>query len=182
MISTSSIKEFLALPFPTLQKDVDTLLSEKARTELDLPLSATAHTVPYFKILHAWRLRHSDYKGAAAILVERLEARRQRQAAPTGRAGVMHSGKKDVETALDEYLVGINALAMAGGKEEEGWMFVEGGGRERRVVTLGDLRERYQTEMDRMGDIEAGNFGFMEELTVDKDEDVVEEQDVEMEG
>ena len=174
MVSTGSIKDLLALPFATLHQDVDSLLSEKARAELDLPLTVTARTVPFFKILYAWRLRHGDHRGAAAILIERLEARRQRQATAKSRVG---GGQKEAEKALDEYLVGINALAMVGG-EEGGWVFVEGTKGERKVVTLGDLRDRYQEEMDRVGILEMGRFEFLENMGDDAED---EEEDVDME-
>ena len=183
MVSSGSAEELLELPFPgSLQKEVDTLLSEHASKEVDLPPWAMrygAGMIPYFKILHAFRLRRGDYRGAAAVLVERLEARHEQRA--TMNLARFGGAKREAERALDEYLVGINALALlkdedgAEGKgDEEAWVFVEGrdgaaaGGegaraaKKRRVIRLDGLRSRYQDEMDRIGVLEMGRWGIVD--------------------
>ncbi|MCJ1334141.1 hypothetical protein MMC10_010848 [Thelotrema lepadinum] len=190
MISAGYVSDFLAFPFPgPLQKSVDNLLAEHAAKETNLPPSAMP-SIPYFKILHAFRLQRGDYRGAATVLVERLEARHERKAALNmARFG---GARGEAERALDEYLVGINALSLLKSgdgydeeEDEEGdedaWVFVEGtdgvgsgmGGRgegmegrpkkKRRVMRLDGLRERYQDEMDRVGVLEMGRWGIVGE-------------------
>ena len=176
MVSGGYVSDILALPFPgSLQKSVDTLLAEHAANEANLPPSAMP-TVPYFRILHAFRLQRGDYRGAAAVLVERLEARHERkEALNMARFG---GARAEAERALDEYLVGINALALLkddsgeadGGAEDDAWVFVEGDStapkgaratKKRRVIKLDGLRERYQNEMDRVEVLEMGRWGIV---------------------
>ena len=175
------VPDLLDLPFLGLARDVDALLAERARAEArasaetETPVALTAAArglndgaapVPWFRVLYAWRLRRGDARGAAAVLVQRLEDRRARRARAAARApmAVVGAGReKAAEVALDEYLVGINALAMCGDKDEEGWVFVDGEeeGKRRRVVRLTDLRETYQREMDRVAMVEMGRYGIM---------------------
>lgn len=170
MANTAYVSELVQLPFVGLQREVDNLLSGKARAEA-LSAQLSSNTVPYYKILYAWRLQRGDLRGAAAVLVERLEFRRDRKSNHSLKFG---GGAKEAEKGLDEYLLGINALSLIGG-EDERWVFIEGPkeGEKRRVITLNDLRARYQEEMDRVGMLEMGRFGI-----VGEDED---DSDVEME-
>jgi hypothetical protein len=163
------VNELLHLPLPNLQKDVDALLAERARSEGERGTVGPGR-VPYFRILYAWRLRLGDVRGAAAVLVERLEAVKQRRGKHMARSGLGGSNTtKGYEQALDEYLVAINALALVGDpkgsngtKGEEGWVFVETPGEPRRVVRLQDLRNSYGEEMDRLGMLEMGRFGIVD--------------------
>ena len=174
MRDASCVQELLALPFEKLARDVDALLAERARTETHLePSTGAGEPVPYFKVLYALRLQRGDTRGAAAVLVQRLESRRERRAkaAKNGVLASASTARGAAEKARDEYLVGINALALCGTEDEEGWVFVEGedeeggpGGsrkRKRRVVRLTDLREVYQKEMDRMAMLDVGRYGIM---------------------
>ena len=157
MVAANHVEELIRLPFASLYSDVDNLLTEKARAELNT-LHSQPGSIPYYKILYAFRLRRGDHRGAAAVIIERIEARRQRKSTQGPRFG----GHKEAEKGLDEYLVGINALALVK-EEDEQWVFVEGlnKGDKRRVVRLQDLRERYQEEIDRIGMIEMGRFSIV---------------------
>ncbi|MCJ1385049.1 hypothetical protein MMC17_008167 [Xylographa soralifera] len=150
MAAAGSPDALLAFPFTALRPDVDALLAEHARRELRAPADADAD-VPFYKLLYAWRLRDGDFRGAAAVLVERLEGR-----------GVGARGK-DV---LAEYLLAINALVVAG--EEGGWVLVGGGDGEvgagrggRRVLRLEDVRRGYQAELDKRSVWEGGRWGIV---------------------
>ena len=171
------LPELLAWPFLGLARDVDALLAARARDEaraaVEDPTAARAAwgplgvaPVPWFRVLHAWRLRRGDTRGAAAVLVQRLEDRRARAARAarkTPMAVVGGGAARDGDVGLDEYLEGINALALCGDAEEEGWVFVDGEeeGKKRRVVRLTDLRETYQREMDRAAMLDMGRYGLV---------------------
>ncbi|MCJ1284738.1 hypothetical protein MMC26_004074 [Xylographa opegraphella] len=135
MAAGGAVAALLALPFTALAPDVDALLVEHARRECLAPESAT----PFYRILYAWRLRGGDFRGAAAVLLQRLQ----------GKAG------GDV---LADYLLAINALVLVGG-----WVLVEGegGGEGRRVWRLEDVRRGYQAELDRRGVLESGGWGIV---------------------
>ena len=156
-VSNGAVDHLLRFPFPTLQREVDAWLAEKARAEAQS--AEVAGAIPFFKVLYAWRLRQGDFRSAAAVLVERLEARKSK----AGGTGNKFRGQKAAEKALDEYLVAINALALVGEDGEEGWVFVEGEGGKRKVVRLSDLRSEYDVEMDRVGILELGRFGIVED-------------------
>ena len=159
MAATGSVSELLELPFPGLKQDVDAILLEHAKQELD-NTPAPDSAVPFYRILYAWRLRQGDMRGAAAVLVERLESRQQR--VQRKRTGM--SRQKEGEAVLEEYLVAINALALVG--EDEGWVLVGGKGLEgakRKVVKLEDVRRGYQEELDRRSVLDNGRFGIVGE-------------------
>jgi nuclear pore complex protein Nup160 len=170
MAGNGYIEELLSLPFTTLKKEIQEVLSEKAQSEIDLPISATP-TIPYFKILYAFHLRHKDYRSAASVLVSRLESRYERRVKGAANSRFL-SSKLEAEKSLDEYLVGINALALLdaqdGQDDDEAWVFVEDGlgdreVKKRRVMQLKGLRERYQAEIDRVGAIEMGKWGVVDD-------------------
>ncbi|MCJ1400157.1 hypothetical protein MMC11_003361 [Xylographa trunciseda] len=162
MAAHGSVDDLLALPFTSLKAEVDTILAEHVHRELHSPSADT--DTPFYKILYAWRLRYGDFRGAAAVLVERLESRQSRH--PRRGAGTMGA------EVLAEYLLAINALTMVG--EEGGWVLV--GGEEegkksangtvgeqgrRKVLRLEDLRRAYQAELDRRSVLESGRWGIV---------------------
>ncbi|KAL9104262.1 MAG: hypothetical protein Q9163_000758 [Psora crenata] len=136
----------LSFPWPpNLHAHVDTLLSQ--------------HKNP--KILAAWRLHYNDFRGAAAALMPSLQtaqARAKRTAVDEG-----------VE---NDYLTVINLLVCAG--KENAWVLTRDDGRglkvaqgtadvpevKRKVVTVEDLRQDRQRELDRRSAIENGKFAF----------------------
>lgn len=119
--------------------------------------------------LAAWRLHFNDFRGAAKALMPALDQMQAR--VKRGIAGAN-------EVALDkQYLTVINLLSCAGpenswilsGGEDETVRIGDGDGRaagletghqRRRIVTVQDLREGYQQELDRRSVVESGNYAF----------------------
>jgi nuclear pore complex protein Nup160 len=188
MVGKGYATELLALPFAGLKEDVDAILVDGVKREGDGSLTAAVaggEVLPYYKLLYAWRIRHGDVRGAVSVLVERFEQRKKR--GQRKRVGVLasKSGEKERDTVLEEYLVAINALELAG--ENEGWVLVGGSGgkfgqsemrqdEKRKVVTLEDVRKGYQEELDRRSVLETGRFGIVGGFGEDDDdEDEMEE-------
>ncbi len=106
MCETGQSSELTRLPFSGLQQKVDDILVEKCRATRDVLATGAP---PYHQILYAWRIGHNDHRGAAAVLLDRLQKLRRagegdRTAAP------------GTEDALDtqvtrQYLLLINALS-----------------------------------------------------------------------
>lgn len=136
LTTPNATPQLLSLPFPpTLHSQIETLLS-------------SPKTPP--KILSAWRLHHNDFRGAAAALLPPLQTAQTKT-------------KRNADGLEDEYLTVINLLACAG--KENGWVLsrdVDGKGNKgkRRVVTIADVRNGYQKELDRRSIIESGRFEF----------------------
>jgi hypothetical protein len=161
MIDHGYVQELLDYPFIGLKNEVDDILAAKVKRELILN---TTSRLPAFKVLYAWRVKQGDFRGAASVMIDRLVTSKAKRPVGLGRG-------KDIQ--LEDYLLGINALAVTGSEEEEGWVFVGGEGNTKRsIVRLQDVRRDYQHEMDRRGALEMGRFGI-----VGGDED---EEDVEM--
>ncbi|KAH6854440.1 nucleoporin Nup120/160-domain-containing protein [Chaetomium sp. MPI-CAGE-AT-0009] len=113
MCETGQSSELITLPFSGLQTKVDDILVEKCRAARDVLAG-----VPYHQILYAWRISHNDYRGAAAILLDRLQKlRRAGEDDRVGAAGAgAGAGGNGGEDALDtqvtrQYLLLINALS-----------------------------------------------------------------------
>jgi len=110
MCETGQNAELVSLPFSGLQTKVDEILLEKCRETKDV-----VNGVPYHQILYAWRIIHNDYRGGAAVLLDRLQKLRQMgEGDKVGAAGN--------EDALDtqvtrQYLLLINALSCVPAKE-----------------------------------------------------------------
>ncbi|MCJ1413338.1 hypothetical protein MMC19_007443 [Ptychographa xylographoides] len=166
MVSAGYVNELLALPFAALKEDVDGILTENAKRETISSSEVSAVSgLPFYKILYAWRLQQSDMRGAAAVLVERLEHRKELATRKRG----FNSDRQGNEV-LEEYLVGINALGSV--SEEGGWVLVGGddvvhGGEKRKVIRLEDVRKDYQEELDRRSVIDSGRFGIVDGTTDD---------------
>lgn len=156
MLSNNEASQLLSLPFPpSIHHDIDAFLLRKAQT-LPLEPNSPSQALKYYEILSTWRLRHNDFRGAAAALFGRL----QRLQKLTAKAGVGGDGG---ESVIEGYLAVINLLACA----RESWVLVgvddagkTGSGGRRKVVTLKDIRKEYQDELDRMSMLENGRFGF----------------------
>ncbi|KAK0612967.1 nucleoporin Nup120/160-domain-containing protein [Bombardia bombarda] len=102
--------ELISLPFSGLQTKVDDILLEKCRATSDV-----LNGVPYHRILYAWRINHNDYRGGAAILLDRLQKLRKMGGGDVDKA-------EGAEDALDnqvtrQYLLLINALSCVTPKE-----------------------------------------------------------------
>jgi len=129
--------------------------------------------VPYHKILYAWRIQHSDFRGAAAISLERLY-RLQASSESDSKLGSGEEGEEGETLVTKQYVAVINALSCVDPKHA--WILCEGSKREnvgvgrgkggneevvkRKVVTLADVRRGYQEELDRVAAIENGRFSL----------------------
>ncbi|KAM4059571.1 nucleoporin domain-containing protein [Hirsutella rhossiliensis] len=157
MCDTYHSMELVALPFPGMQQEVDTILAQRCKRTMDV-----MNGFPYHQVLYSWRIKRSNYRGAASILLDRIQKLR-------------HAGEADKITGEDvldtpvtrQYLMLINALSCVDPKQA--WVFDEGipgvhdKGNEaskRKVVSLADVRKQYQDELDRIAAIQNNQFGF----------------------
>ncbi len=175
--------ELVALPFPGLQNAVDELLERRCRDAVDVVTGAP----PYHQVLYAWRIRRNDYRGAAAVLLDRIQKLRRlgegdhhHQLTPAGAADNGDgngSGGDVLDTPITrQYLMLINVLSCV--DQKQAWIATETTspasanaganapapapvpGPKRRVVTLADIRKEYQDELDRIAAIQNNQFGF----------------------
>lgn len=155
MIADNASSQLLRFPFPGLANAVDAILEEKAHKALDVHAGPAWH-----KILYAWRLQRGDFRGAAAVLFERLQ-RLQRNSSRSAHGAGVYSQQHGSDGLLDEYLVLMNVLACVG--EGQAWVLAaaEEGGKKRRVVTLEEVRRGYQEELDRRSVLESGRFALV---------------------
>jgi nuclear pore complex protein Nup160 len=166
MCESSYASQLIALPFIGLQENVDEILAQKCQGIVDVNVG-----IPYHKILYSWRIKHSDFRGAAAISFERLQRLQQ-----AGEGDKM-LGNDSLETPVTkQYITLINALSCVDPKQA--WILseepptknsakgvgVSGGGKNepvRKVVTLDDVRRGYQAELDRIAAIQNNQFEFV---------------------
>ncbi|KAK8049113.1 hypothetical protein PG994_010843 [Apiospora phragmitis] len=149
--------ELVQLPFPNLENAVDDILAQKCQTTQDVVTG-----IPYHQILYAWRTKRNDYRGAAAILLDRIHKLQQ--------IGELDEPNGDdvLDTAVTrQYLMLINVLSCVDHKQA--WIATEeplskdqpaNGTPKRKVVTLADIRSKYQNELDRVAAIQNNQFGF----------------------
>ena len=176
--STSSIsgaiRTLQSLPWslhPALSRHLDTQLSllakkqKSANSQHSLFASADGN-VDYFKIVYAMRMARGDYRGAVAVLYDRLRLVQQSR---RGR------GDPTMKTLRHALLSLINAMTLVSPDEayilaesEEPVQQVNGEttgiqeSRKRRkvIITLEDLRKDYQRVLDRCARVETGDFDF----------------------
>ena len=165
MCESSSASELLDLPFIGLQSQVDEILAQKCQAIVDVNVG-----VPYHKILYAWRLKHNDFRGAAAVSHERL--RRLQQSGDGDKVLGHGPGIDELDTPVTkQYLMLINALSCVDPKQA--WILSEplpkktsagaqstSAMEKRKVITLDDARKGYQEELDRIAAIENNQFAF----------------------
>lgn len=168
MCESSYASQLVSLPFLGLQDAVDEILTQKCQSIVDVNVG-----VPYHKILYSWRIKRSDFRGAAAISYERLQRLLQ-----SGDGDKM-LGEDDFETPVTkQYLSLINVLSCVDPKQA--WILSEEPAKKttpgmkavqpkRKVVTLKDIRKSYQDELDRIAAIENNQFSFAggDEMEVD---------------
>ncbi|KAI1007780.1 Nucleoporin [Podosphaera aphanis] len=159
MCESSNATKLISLPFIGLQDKVDDILSEKCRGIVDFSVG-----IPYHKILYAWRIKRGDFRGAAAILLQRLIRLQQ--------SGDGDGSIDDDETEtplIRQYVSLINALSCVDPKQA--WVLsdesppwcqdlnatVNPG---RNIVTLSDVRKGYQEELDRIAAIQNNQIVF----------------------
>lgn len=170
-------KQLLELPFPpNLRAAVDELLTTTKGNVA--PLGGAAPPQQQHRILAAWRLKHNDFRGAAAALYPRLEATQKQILKPGGikftlghgngnktSVGGIHGddngGGGEMERGLDEmYLAVINFLECAGGEQGEGWVLSRDTEGRRKAVSSEGLRKDWLKELDRRSVIEGGKWTF----------------------
>lgn len=159
MCETSYASQLIEFPFVGLQDAVDEILTQKCHTIVDVTVG-----VPYHKILYAWRIRHSDFRGAATVSLERLQKLQQ------SGEGDKALGDDSLETPVTkQYIALINALSCVDPKQA--WILSEeiprkgagsknGATPKRSVVTLDEIRKQYQGELDRIAAIENNQFAL----------------------
>lgn len=158
MCESSHSSQLTELPFIGLQDSVDAILAQKCQSIVDVTVG-----VPYHKILYAWRIKRSDFRGAATISLERLQRLQQ-----SGDGDKM-IGEDCLETPVTkQYITLINALSCV--EPKQAWILSEEPLRKgssgknnqskRKVVTLDDLRRAYQAELDRIAAIQNNQFAF----------------------
>ncbi|KAI1130439.1 nucleoporin Nup120/160-domain-containing protein [Nemania abortiva] len=151
--------ELVQLPFPGLQGAVDEILAQRCQDTVDVITG-----IPYHQILYSWRIKRNDYRGAAAILLDRIHKLRQLG------EGDQFTSEDILDTAITrQYLMLINVLSCV--EQKQAWITAEqpplppaGSGApvvgKRKVITLADIRKEYQDELDRIAAIQNNQFGF----------------------
>ncbi|KAG5925832.1 hypothetical protein E4U42_003895 [Claviceps africana] len=157
MCETRHTMELVSLPFPGLQQDVDDILTAKCRNATDV-----VQGFPYHQVLYSWRIKRSNYRGAASVLLDRI------QKLKLAGEGDKVTGDDMLDTPVTrQYLLLINALSCV--DPRQAWIFDEGspalhqngdGASKRSVVSLADIRKQYQDELDRIAAIQNNQFGF----------------------
>jgi nuclear pore complex protein Nup160 len=158
MCESSYASQLTELPFIGLQDTVDEILAQKCQSIVDVTVG-----VPYHKILYSWRIKRSDFRGAAAISLERLQRLQQ------SGDGDKIIGEDGLETPVTkQYIALINALSCV--EPKQAWILSEelpkkgstgkNNQPKRKVVTLDDLRRSYQEELDRIAAIQNNQFAF----------------------
>ncbi|KAI1365021.1 nucleoporin Nup120/160-domain-containing protein [Xylaria arbuscula] len=151
--------ELVQLSFPGLQGAVDDILAQKCHDTMDVITG-----VPYHQILYSLRIKRNDYRGAAVIIMDRIQKLRQLG------EGDQFTSEDVLDTIITrQYLMLINVLSCV--EQKQAWITTEevpqaavGKGAvtsgKRRVVTLADIRKEYQDELDRIAAIQNNQFGF----------------------
>ncbi|KAL8766345.1 MAG: hypothetical protein Q9209_006872 [Squamulea sp. 1 TL-2023] len=127
------------------------------------------------RVLVAWRLRHGDFRGAAAALYSQLHSqgiphqngKQKAGALPGSKIGGLRNSSEGTEKnnrRVDEvYLSVINLMACIDNEHQEGkeaWLLSSTDRGKRRVVRIEDVRKDWQKELDRRSVVEGGRWGF----------------------
>ncbi|KJZ72603.1 hypothetical protein HIM_07962 [Hirsutella minnesotensis 3608] len=149
--------ELVSFSFPGMQQEVDAILAQRCKSAMDV-----MNGFPYHQVLYSWRIKRNNYRGAASVLMDRIQKLRY-----AGEGDNM-TGEDVLDTPVTrQYLMLINALSCVDPKQA--WVFDEGipgvGGKgsvmsKRKVVSLADIRKQYQDELDRIAAIQNNQFGF----------------------
>ncbi|KAK4635657.1 Nucleoporin [Fulvia fulva] len=154
-IKRDAVSTLLELPIAgDLAKQADTILLELAKKSMTSGLPSGP---AYHKILFAFRTQNNNYRGAAAILYDHLERLRK--------SSKLAIQDPDDETLVQIYVLLVNTLACCG--EGEAWLLadpiphVHEPERQRKLVTISDIRREYTAELDRRSEIMHGRFPLM---------------------
>lgn len=164
MCETHHNAELVALPLPGMQQDVDAILADRCRNAMDV-----VHGFPYHQVLYSWRIQRANFRGAASVILDRIQKLRLAGEGDKFSGGSAAGNDDDLDTPVTrQYLLLINALSCVDAKQA--WIYDEGvptqrnGGvpaaTKRRVVSLADIRKQYQDELDRIAAIQNNQFGF----------------------
>lgn len=170
MCESQAVGELLTLPWLGLEDKVDSVLTQKCASVIDVNAG-----IPWHMVLYSWRIRRGDFRGAASVAYQRLQrlqvlaSSEEMSSKIVMRGGqfVMDElrGRDELDTEVTRgYLQVINALSCVEG--EQAWIFVEpitgknGVEQRRRVLKLDELRRGLQEEMDRTEDLNRGRFPF----------------------
>lgn len=177
--------ELVRLSFPGLESDVDDILEHKCHDAVDVVTG-----IPYHQILYAWRIKSNNFRGAAAVLLDRIHKLRELGDGGGEEGGDTPVGDDVLDTAVTrQYLMLINVLSCVDHKQA--WITTNvpstmttttaaaavlneagknnrgtsnkrqaGDDQHRRVVTLADIRREYQDELDRIAAIQNNQFSF----------------------
>ncbi|KAF2092979.1 hypothetical protein NA57DRAFT_48993 [Rhizodiscina lignyota] len=166
--SNTILKTF---PFSNLASEADSIILSLATKQLSAMTGLGARA---WKSLYGFRISRNDFRGAAEALwcrLQRLRSSGEKAADPDSREG---------EEVRRLYLALANCLSCV--DEAQAWIFAEevspepprGGGlgaalgrsarlferKERKIVTLGDVRKMYGEELDRVEAVSMGRFAF----------------------
>jgi hypothetical protein len=173
LIAQNRVSLLLSFPWTTLSAEADEVLAGMARRVLNI-----GSKPEYHKILYAWRVKRGDWRGAAQVAFDRLERLK---------ASSEKTRDPSDERLVEAYLLLINTLACVG--PEEAWVIKDAqaglangdldgrgsrtngvkinghsgnteGGSRRCVVSIEDVRREYQAELDRLAQLEQGDFAF----------------------
>jgi hypothetical protein len=173
---------------PQLARHVDQHLAALAKKQKSIPgvqsqLWTSPNVVDYLKILHAFRVAQKDYRGAVAVLLDRLklikrsdEARNDPEATQLRQALLVLINALSCVAPDEAYLLteenespktnGVMDRNFRGAADPNG-----GSKRRRIIITLNDLRREYQQLLDKCSRIERGDFDFeMDEHGSDDEE------------
>ncbi|KAI9714005.1 MAG: hypothetical protein M1820_000735 [Bogoriella megaspora] len=118
-----------------------------------------------YRTLYAFRIQHSDFRGAASALWEWLLSLKSNSRT----RGVHLEREREIGNV---YLLLINVLASV--DPEQAWLLVDEGKsgvaaavqsrkkKERRIVTLEELRREYQAHLDGVAAVEEERFAFVD--------------------
>lgn len=164
MMSQNLTHQFLAFPFITQAEDVDSILASLAAKTLNI-----ASGPPYHQTLYAWRLKRSNFRGAAAIMYERLQRLKSTSSKHHNGNALIQCYNLIINTLEnvrkeDAYILADQRVDVAGGIGGGGnWGIGQGKKMlKRQIVTLESLRKELAEEMDRADAVENGRFPFVD--------------------
>jgi nuclear pore complex protein Nup160 len=163
---------------PELSRHVDQHLAglakkQKSISSLQSRLLASDIEVDHLKVLHVFRIAQKDYRGAVAVLLDRLRLiKKSSQARNDPEATQIRHALLALINALsciapdEAYLLtdveeppkmnGVMVKSFGDGKAHKG----SSTQRKRIIITLDDLRREYQQLLDKCSRIERGDFDF----------------------
>lgn len=165
-----AVRTLQSLPwslYPMLSRHLDNHLSLLAKKQKSVAneskLFANAEGgVDYLKIVHAMRVARHDYRGAVAVLYDRLRLMQKTRRGRTDpsmkllRHGLLSLINAMTLISRDEAYI----LAETEDADEEVNGDLKGRKRRKVIITLEDLRKDYQKALDRCSRVERGDFDF----------------------